>query len=387
MRNNHSGICGLMLLLCLGCKVDAPTSVDPPGNVVEKCWPSPDKPGVRICEPIAPVEIFAPEPGRPVVNPRVLQRFEPLREDFRQGKADAAALIDLGRMLYYDERLSRTATMSCNTCHPLDKYGVINEATPLGVDGKRGPRNAPTVYNAAAQFAQFWDGRSHNVEEQAIEPIINPLEMGATARSVVTTLTSIAAYAPLFQAAFPHDRHPISLKNTGIAIGAFERGLSTPGRWDRYLRGNVTALSDKEKEGLRVFTSVGCMVCHTGELIGGTRYEKVGAAVSWPGQGDQGRGRITHDPADDMMFKVPSLRNAARTGPYFHDGSAKTLEEAVRMMGKYQLGEPLNELEVASIVAWIGSLTGELPVKYIQPPVLPGRHVAQVQGAAERGAP
>jgi cytochrome c peroxidase len=377
MRNDIIKLCGLLLLLCAGCDADHPP--EPRNEPLRNCWASPDKPGVTICEPSAPVQIFAPEPARPVVNPRVLQRFEPLREDFRQGKPDSAALVNLGRVLYYDERLSRTATMSCNTCHPLDKYGTTGEATTAGIGGKHGTRNAPSTYNAAGQFAQFWDGRSRNVEEQALEPLLNPIEMGATAKSVVATLSSIDGYAPLFKAAFPKDRHPISLKNTGAAIGAFERGLATPSRWDRYLRGSLSALSDKEKEGLRIFTSVGCMVCHTGELVGGTRLEKAGASVAWPGTGDQGRGGFTHDSADDMMFKVPSLRNAARTAPYFHDGSAKTLEEAVRMMGTYQLGEPLNDTEVASIVAWIGSLTGDLPAKYIEPPVLPGRHVAQIE--------
>ncbi|HEX4381768.1 MAG TPA: cytochrome c peroxidase [Myxococcales bacterium] len=363
------------LAICFACQGDVSNN----GNSnPEKCWPSPDKPGVQVCERTAPVQIFEPPAGRPVINPRVLQRFEPLRPAFYKGKVTPAdALVNLGRMLYYDERLSKNGTMSCNTCHPLDKYGTTSDVTPLGVNGKRVARNAPSVYNAAGQFAQFWDGRSRNVEEQAMMPLLNPLEMAATPVSVLATLNSVDGYQPLFKAAFPRDAKPISLKNIGTAIGAFERGLTTPARWDRFLRGNDTSLSDKEKEGLRLFTSVGCQVCHTGELVGGTMYEKLGAAVAWQDSTDHGRGDITHDPADDMMFKVPSLRNVVHTAPYFHDGSAKTLDEAVKQMAIYQTGQPLTDAEISLVVAWLGSLSGEIDAKYIQPPILPGKHVAQ----------
>jgi cytochrome c peroxidase len=373
----------IALAICFGCKADAPQNNGP-----EKCWPSPDKPGVQICERSSPVEIFAPPPGRPLINPRVLQRFEPLRNDFYEGKPATLAMVDLGRMLFYDERLSKTGTMSCNTCHPLDKYGTTTDVTPLGVNGKRVARNAPSVFNAAGQFAQFWDGRSKNVEEQAMMPLLNPLEMAATPNSVLSMLGSVDGYRPLFKAAFPRDAKPISLKNIGTAIGAFERGLTTPSRWDRFLRGNDTSLSDKEKEGLRLFTSVGCMVCHTGELVGGTMYEKLGAAVAWTDSNDHGRGDITHNPADDMMFKVPSLRNVTHTAPYFHDGSAKTLDEAVKLMATYQTGQPLTDAEIGLVVAFLNSLTGELPAKYIQPPVLPGKHIAAVPSQQTgRGTP
>ena len=373
MKRYLSAICGAaLLILSFGCG-----QAQPKDDNLRKCWPDPDKPGVVLCGAQAPVDIFAPPTAAPVVNPRALQRFAPLRPDFHQDKPASRELVDLGRVLYYDARLSRTGTMSCNSCHVLEDYGVTHEATNAGVDGKHGGRNAPSVYNAAGQFAQFWDGRAKDVEEQALMPLLNPVEMGATPKSVLTTLTSVQGYTPLFKAAFPQDPKPISLKNIGIAIGAFERGLATPSRWDRYLRGNVASLSDKEKEGLRVFTTSGCMVCHTGELVGGTMYEKLGAAVAWPSAKDRGRGAITHDRADDMMFKVPSLRNVAKTAPYFHDGSAKTLEEAVRMMADNQLGQPLTDAEVGSLVAWLNSLTGELPLDYIKKPQMPGEQLAQ----------
>ena len=359
------------ILFALLCAVLACDNA-PPGKGLKKCWPNPDNPGQIMCEADAKVDIFAPPPGRPVVNPRALQRFAPLRKDFWGDKPASPALVDLGRALYYDARISKNGMLSCNSCHPLDKYGATQDATSLGVGGKRGARNAPSTYNAAGQFALFWDGRSKTVEEQALMPLLNPIEMGASAQSVLATLHSIEGYGALFRAAFPRQQHPISLENVGTALGAFERGLTTPSRWDRFLKGNLAALSDKEKEGLRLFTSVGCMVCHTGELVGGTMYEKAGAAVPWAKGNDHGRREVTHDPADDMMFKVPSLRNVARTGPYFHDGSAATLEEAVRIMANNQLGQPLTDDEVESVVAWLRALTGELPEKYIAKPPLPG---------------
>jgi cytochrome c peroxidase len=368
----------ILLIVCSAALVSAcgrSAAATQPAAATRKCWTDADKPGEVTCERDAPVDIFAPPPGRPVINPRALQRFSALRPDFRQNHPASPELIDLGRTLYYDARLSRGGTLSCNSCHPLERYGAKDEATSMGVDGKRGTRNAPTTYNAAGHFALFWDGRSKDVEEQALMPLLNPMEMGASAQSVLATIRSMG-YDRLFRAAFPRERSPVTLKNVGVALGAFERGLTTPSRWDKFLRGSLNTLSDKEKEGLRLFTSVGCMVCHTGELVGGTMYEKAGAAAPWAAGADHGRAAITHDPTDEMMFKVPSLRNVAKTAPYFHDGSAATLTDAVRIMANNQLGQPLSEAEVQSIVAFLNALTGELPTDYIKPPPLPGTRMA-----------
>jgi cytochrome c peroxidase len=163
----------------------------------------------------------------------------------------------------------------------------------------------------------------------------------------------------------------VTFDNVGKALGAFERKLTTPSRWDDYLRGNQNALTGPEVEGLKVFTNVGCMVCHTGEFVGGAMYQKVGVVDPWPNQKDQGRFEVTKQEVDRMMFKVPTLRNVAKTAPYFHDGSVATLDAAVRTMGRHQLGLKLSDREVASIVAWLGSLTGKLPEDYIEEPALP----------------
>ena len=313
------------------------------------------------------------EASRKEFNPRLLRRFKPVRDALTEGSAPNPAQVELGRMLYFETRISKNGTQSCNSCHPLGQYGSDGERTSPGHDGTRGTRNSPTVYHAAGYFAQFWDGRAMDVEEQAKGPILNPVEMGMkNAAQVEQVLRGIPGYDAAFKKAFPSDKQPITYDNVGKAIGAFERGLVTPGRWDTYLKGDKNALSDAEVEGLRVFTNVGCMVCHTGEFVGGSMFGKVGAVEPWPNQADPGRYSVTKNESDRMMFKVPTLRNVEKTGPYFHDGSAKTLPEAVQMMGRHQLGLELSETEVASIVTWLNSLTGELPHDYIQKPALPG---------------
>lgn len=330
--------------------------------------------------PSTPAAATSSAPDAPAIaaskdfNPRLLRRFVPLRESLESPEHPLTEeRISLGRMLYYDPRLSKNQDLSCNSCHKLDAYGVDGETTSAGEQGQRGGRNSPTVYHAAGYFTQFWDGRAADVEEQAKGPILNPIEMGMPSpAAVVARLKTIPGYHEAFSRAFPDKSDPITYDAVGIAIGAFERRLVTPSRWDKYLRGEKAALTDGELEGLKVFTNVGCMVCHTGEFLGGTSYQRVGAVEPWPNQADAGRASITKNDADRMMFKVPTLRNIAKTGPYFHDGSAKTLDQAVRMMGKHQLGLELSDGEIASIVTWLGSLTGELPTAYIAPPILPG---------------
>jgi len=316
----------------------------------------------------------APAEAGKAFNPRLLRRFSPLRASIESPEHPLTDdKIALGRMLYFDKRLSKNRDLSCNSCHRLDAYGVDGQATSLGDTGQRGGRNSPTVYNAAGYFAQFWDGRAADVEQQAKGPILNPIEMAMPSpEAVVARLKGIPGYREAFSKAFPGAADPITYDAVGEAIGAFERKLVTPSRWDNYLRGDKTALHDDELEGLKVFTNVGCMVCHTGEFLGGTSYQRVGAVEPWPNQDDPGRASVTKSAADRMMFKVPTLRNIAKTAPYFHDGSAKTLDQAVRKMGKHQLGLELSDNEVTSIVAWLGSLTGELPKAYIAEPALPG---------------
>jgi cytochrome c peroxidase len=307
------------------------------------------------------------------VNPRLLRRFAAVRPVLSGPAGVTDEQAALGRMLFFDKRLSRSQTLSCNSCHRLDQYGVDARPTSLGHAGQAGKRNAPTVYHAAAYTVQFWDGRAADVEAQAKGPILNPAEMAMRSPAAVEkVLKSIPGYVQAFRAAFPGQADPVTFDNAARAIGAFERKLSTPSRWDQYLKGDKQALTAKEKEGLKAFTNLGCMVCHTGEVLGGTSYQKVGAVEPWPNQNDLGRFDVTKVEGDRMMFKVPTLRNIERTSPYFHDGSAHTLADAVRMMGKHQLGLDLAASEVDAIVAWLRCLTGELPAAYIAEPELPG---------------
>jgi cytochrome c peroxidase len=281
------------------------------------------------------------------------------------------AKITLGRMLYYEPRISKNHDISCNSCHQLDRFGVDNEPTSPGHKGQRGERNSPTSYNAAFHIAQFWDGRAKDVEEQAKGPVLNPVEMAMPDEAaVIATLNSIPGYPPLFQAAFPDESDPVSYDNFARAVGAFERRLVTPSRFDKFLEGDTAALSDAEKQGLQTFIATGCPTCHNGPLIGGNTYQKLGVVEPYPTE-DIGRMAATTKPSDEYFFKVPSLRNVAKTGPYFHDGSIETLDMAVRVMARFQLGKTLTSDEAASIVSFLGSLTGEIPASYVAKPELP----------------
>ncbi|PKN59103.1 MAG: cytochrome-c peroxidase, partial [Deltaproteobacteria bacterium HGW-Deltaproteobacteria-14] len=279
---------------------------------------------------------------------------------------------DLGRMLYYETRMSKGQDISCNSCHQLDRFGVDGEPTSPGFEHQRGSRNSPTVYNAAGHLAQFWDGRSADVEEQAKGPILNPVEMAMPdGETVVATLKSIPGYVAAFAKAFPGEADPVNYDNMAKAIGVFERRLTTPSRWDDFLGGKDDALSAAEIEGFVTFAEVGCMSCHNGPLVGGNSYQKLGAVTPWPGLVDEGRADATKNPEDKGFFKVPSLRNIAKTGPYFHDGKVAKLDEAVTMMARHQLGRELEPTQVAAITTWLDALTGTVPTDYVAKPELP----------------
>ena len=307
---------------------------------------------------------------------------EALPENFFPEQATLnPALIDLGRDLYYEKRLSKHEDISCNSCHPLTQYGVDHQPRSLGDRGQLGDRNAPTVYNAAPHIAQFWDGRAADVEEQAKGPILNPVEMAMLSpETVVEWLKSTPTYVAAFQQAFPNEADPIAYDNLGKAIGAFERGLVTPAPFDAYRAGNDTALTEQQKRGLQLFTSIGCIGCHNGTYLGGQSYQKLGLVQPWPNQADQGRYPLTQQDTDRMVFKVPSLRNVAKTYPYFHDASATTLYGAIRLMARHQLGRELTAAQADDLVAFLKSLTGNLPLAYIQAPTTPdGVALSQTQ--------
>ncbi len=285
--------------------------------------------------------------------------------------------VILGQTLYFDKRLSKDETLSCNSCHDLQTYGVDNEATSGGVGGQKGERNSPTVLNAAYHFSQFWDGRAKDVEEQAGGPILNPVEMAMPDQeAVLKRLQAVEGYRKLFAAAFPGEEQPVNYINLQKAIGAFERKLITPSRFDEYLKGNTEALTTDEKRGLQTFMDVGCTACHSGTVLGGQMYQKFGLAGNYwdftqSSRVDNGRYLVTKSESDKFIFKVPSLRNIEKTHPFFHDGSVTDLGEAVKIIAKLQLNRDLTEDEVKDIVTFLKTLTGTVPAEFTRAPEMP----------------
>lgn len=304
---------------------------------------------------------------------KLTEEFKPWRGDFASKTNPITdAKVELGRMLYFDARLSKNHDLSCNSCHLLDKYGVDGEPTSDGHKKQTGTRNSPTVYYAAGHLAQFWDGREPDVEAQAKGPILNPIEMAMPDEaSVLEVLESIPGYVEAFEKAFPEEDPALTYDNLAKAIGAFERKLVTPSRWDDFLEGKHDLFSDQELAGLEKFVDVGCQTCHAGAHMGGDKYEKMGSVVEYPGLEDKGRFDATGKADDTHFFKVPSLRNIDKTGPYFHDGSIASLEEAIKLMAKHQLGAELSDKDVKNIASFLATMTGPLDESYIAEPKLP----------------
>ena len=252
-----------------------------------------------------------------VIDPAGLRMFSPLPKEMPPPSgAPTAGQVSLGRMLYYETRLSADQEISCNSCHELEKYGVDGQATSDGHKGQKGSRNSPTVYNAAGHVAQFWDGRAPDVEEQAKGPVMNSVEMAMPSeKGVVAVLKSMPEYVRAFKAAFPAEKDPVTFNNMAKAIGAFERNLITPSRWDKFLEGDQAALTPAEKQGFNTFITAGCQTCHSGALLGASLYQKLGMIKPYPDESDLGRFQVTKSEGDKMVFKVPSLRNIEKTGP------------------------------------------------------------------------
>ena len=275
------------------------------------------------------------------------------------------AQIELGRALWYEPRLSRGNTVSCNSCHNLATGGVDNLPTSQGHQGQFGGRNSPTALNAALLGSQFWDGRAKDVEEQAGGPLLNPVEMAnVSEEAVVNKIKDIPEYQAMFQAAYNSD---VNFKNITEAIAAFERTLLTPTRWDEYLQGNIAALNEQERRGVKAFIDNGCIACHSGVTLGGNSFQKFGLVDGpyWKFTGskahDEGRFDVTQAADDKFVFRVPGLRNVEKTYPYFHDSSVWELEKAISIMGQAQLGKQLPENEVKDIAAFFGTLSGKVP--------------------------
>ena len=284
--------------------------------------------------------------------------------------------VALGRSLFFDPRISIDGVGSCVKCHQPALYGADGLPKSRAVKDQLLPRNAPTVLNSALQFKAHWDGALESVEAQARMSVVGPGFGNPDYKSAMARVKAIPGYSELFKKAFPDQADPVTEENWGKAIGAYERTLLSPSRFDDFLEGKSDALAASERKGLRNFIEKGCVECHNGTGVGGARFEKFGVVDDyWKATGsqeiDKGRFNLTKDSADLYVFKIPSLRNAAMTPPYFHDGSVKALADAVRIMGTVQLGTALSGAEVKEIVTFLGSLTGKLPENFATAPVLP----------------
>ena len=279
------------------------------------------------------------------------------------------ALVELGKKLYFDPRLSKSGFISCNSCHNLSMGGTDNIPTSIGDKWQQGPINAPTVLNSSLNLAQFWDGRAADLKEQAGGPIANPGEMAFSHTLAVDVLQSIPGYVAEFKKAFGSDK--VDIEKVTKAIAAFEETLVTPNsRFDKWLKGDKKALSKNELEGYNLFKDSGCVACHNGPAVGGNSFQKMGLVEPYKAASPaEGRSAVTGKDADRFNFKVPTLRNVEMTYPYFHDGAANTLKEAVDIMGRLQLGKKFTDDENAKIVAFLKTLTGDQP--NFKMPILP----------------
>ncbi|MCX8084383.1 MAG: cytochrome-c peroxidase [Calditerrivibrio sp.] len=301
---------------------------------------------------------FVPIPSKPPVlkdNPYSKEKYE------------------LGKLLYFDPRMSKSGLISCNSCHNVGLGGGDFQETSTGHGWQKGPRNAPTVLNSVFNIAQFWDGRAKDLAEQAKGPVQAAVEMNNTPERVIATIKSMPEYVELFKKAFPNQKDPVTFDNFAKAIELFEATLITPdSRFDKYLKGDIKALTKVEKEGLKLFMEKGCVDCHKGVNMGGHDYYPFGV-VEKPKEtimaGDKGRFMVTNTSKDEYVFKSPSLRNIELTAPYFHSGKVWSLKEAIQIMGSAQLGISLNSNEVDKIYAFLKTTTGKQP--QISHPIFP----------------
>ncbi len=311
------------------------------------------------------LNLWLPEALRPegtVVSASV-SSDEPVHPIETASNLDAGK-VELGRKLFHDPRLSHNDELSCASCHDIPTGGTDRRVHSIGIYGAVSPINTPTVLNSGSNLSQFWDGRAETLEQQVEGPILNPTEMGSSWKEVIGKLRRSPEYVQEFRRIYASDIQDAQIKDS---IAVFERSLTTPNsRFDRYLRHDITALTNNEQKGYELFKTLGCVSCHQGVNLGGNMYQKLGVMAPYftdrghITKSDGGRFNVTGDPDDMHMFKVPTLRNIALTAPYFHDGDAKTLEDAVRKMAKYQLGRELSNEEVGLIVEFLKTLTGEL---------------------------
>ncbi len=298
------------------------------------------------------------------IRESALSFFKPLAKTMPGSETDTKKQIAIGKKLYFETALSINKTQSCNSCHNIinNDSGVDHLKTSIGALGKLGTRNAGSTWNAGMHIAQFWDGRAKTLEQQAKFPLFNPNEMAMPSEQEVISRLNNKHYLPFFQQAFPSDNSPINLKNISKSLAAFQRTLITKDRLDEYLKGDTKAITQQEKNGLTVFIQQGCVACHNGALLGGQLFMKMGIVHPYPNKVDKGVGALTGNAGDNYFFKVPSLRNILNTAPYFHDGAALTIGQAIKDTGWHQLGITLSEHEIKSIKIFFRTLNNNAKI-------------------------
>lgn len=309
---------------------------------------------------------------------RASQIFGPLPQTMpSEQNPITPAKVKLGKVLFYELRISIDGTVSCAKCHPISLYAADGLKKAKGNNCKENPRNAPTIFNAASQISEHWIGNRTSVEDQAKQSVTGPPAFGMPSyESVEKILKGMKGYVALFQDAFPGEKDPVTIDNFAKAIGAFERTLVTPAPFDDFMKGNAGAMTEQQKKGLKTFLDTGCMTCHFSPYVGGQMYQKFGVFEPYmkytkSEKVDEGRFAITKNEADKYLFKVPVLRNVAMTPPYFHDGSVDKLDQAIWIMAKIQLGKDLSKQQTGDIAAFLASLTGRIPDDALAVPIAP----------------
>ena len=321
-------------------------------------------------EPAAAEPTASPSaPSQAKFDESQLNPFQPLPEALDKPVIDEP--VKLGQTLWFDVRLSKNKDVSCNSCHDLAKGGVDGEAISSGTGKQKGKRNTPTVLNAAGAFAQGWDARASTMEELVVPHVLDESIMGmADEKRLVDAVAAIPAYAAAFKKAFPEEKTPVTADTLSRALGGFVKKLFARSRWDKYLAGDKSALTEDELTGFATFVGAGCPTCHQGKYLGGTNAQKLGIAKPWPppAGAEPGRFEVTKQEADRGLFKVPTLRNVTRTAPYLHDGSIATLDETTRLMSRHQVGKELTDAQIKAIVGFLGTLVGDAPKELTSKP-------------------
>jgi cytochrome c peroxidase len=307
---------------------------------------------------------------------RAQSLFSPLPDHARvDDYPHSAERIALGKTLFYEARVSVDNSTSCASCHSAAFHGADPRKLSIGIRGQVLPRNAPTVFNTPLLVSQHYGGNRKTVEDQAMKAVTSPLAYGNAMFEEAEARLRALGYQAQFEAAFPNEKEPLTIENWGAAIGSFERTLLTPAPFDRYLKGERQAISSEAKQGLEKFMNYGCVACHSGTVVGGQSYTKFGITEDyWKATGstemaefkgrDKGRYHDTKNEADTYVFKVPQLRNVTKTAPYFHDGSVASLEDAVKIMARLQLGRTLSDEDTRHIIAFLETLTGDVPKNF-----------------------